>query len=318
MSNVNLQPSARTIYGTTVLHVPFPVQTVLVRDFSLQRAARFEKTKKTHKASNEQYHNENSEFRLIEKRTMKLHSLLLLLVTIVPTEAGPLCNRVLDRVMSGSERPIPFDCRCGLRIFRRIRFSCEATVCLDKVDGVLNSVFPIDLPINYEASTCLKPSFKGRVPKRMGGDIDAGGCTGKATMVVNVDPLVEQYGPDGSTRESLDLPETLDFKIPNACLDVTTDGRPGLRDPSLNLSGCSASIDGKSCPCNLCNGGSGIELGQECLDILSTIVPEELTNIDEFADIFNFNMGPVCIGGDNLFSGRGVVDIMLTPYLSEL
>lgn len=111
---------------------------------------------------------------------------------------------------------------------------------------------------------------------------------------------------------------TLDFIIPDTCLDVTTRDRPGLKNPSLNLSECSSTIGGTSCPCSICNEGSGIELGQECVTLLSEIVPTMLTDIQEFDELFTFSTDPICIGGDSLLNGRGVVDIMLAPYLSKL
>lgn len=246
---------------------------------------------------------------------------LLLLWATAPAYAGPLCNGLIDRVVSAANSPFPFQCECGLRIFRRVRFNCEATVCLNDVDGLVSGVLPFTLPILNRESVCLNPSFRGRFPKRGNGDIDVGGCTGGTTMRVDIDQMVQDHGPDGATAASLELDDEMDFNIPNACLDVTTNSRPGLGDPSISISGCSASIQGTACTCTVCGGGSGIEIGADCVDALfSTMIPPELSEHEnaEVRDLFTFSTDPICIGGSALFTGRGVVDVMLTPYLSQL
>ena len=248
---------------------------------------------------------------------------LLLLLTIAPTYGGPLCNGLIDRAIDAAAPPFPFECDCGLRILRRVRFNCNAEVCLNEFEGQFDDVLPIELPILYDESSCLEPTFKGRFPKRGNGDIDVGGCTGAATMVVDIDQLVKDATNDQDAQATdFDLDPKMDFNIPNTCLDVSTSSRPGLRDPSISISGCSATIGGKACTCTPCGAGSGIEIGADCVnELFSSMIPTELSENAEpqIAEKFTFDVTEgICIGGENLFTGRGVVDIMLTPYVSQL
>lgn len=119
-------------------------------------------------------------------------SSLLIWVFVAPTQASPLCNNLIDRVLTRVDRSFPFQCECGLRLFRRIRFNCDTRVCLDSADGLLDTVFPVTLPINNPETTCLTPSFKGRFPKLSERSIDVGGCTGSTTMEIDIDRLVKE------------------------------------------------------------------------------------------------------------------------------
>ncbi|GAX18421.1 hypothetical protein FisN_2Lh056 [Fistulifera solaris] len=254
---------------------------------------------------------------------MKLSlSSLLLLVSIAPAQAGPLCNGLMSQVITAIDPPFPFECDCGLRFIRRPLFDCATEVCISDVGGLFDGLLPVELPIIYEESTCLNPTFKGRFPKRANGDVEIGGCTGQALMVVDAEQLVDKVaGPEYSASD-VDLPPKLNFTIPNACLDVSSNSRPSLRDRTISVSGCTASIGGESCPCTPCGGGTGVEIGAECVTkIFNQMIPTELSQNEnqDVKDTFTFTAtDPICVSTENLRTGRGVVDVMLKPYLTQL
>ncbi|GAX24455.1 hypothetical protein FisN_2Hh056 [Fistulifera solaris] len=247
----------------------------------------------------------------------------LLFVSIAPTQAGPLCDGLMSQAITAIDPPFPFECECGLRLLRRPRFDCATEVCISDVDGLFGGLLPVELPIIYAESTCLNPTFKGRFPKRANGNVEIGGCTGQALMVVDAEQLVDAIDSSGQyDAADVDLPPKLDFNIPNSCLDVTSSSRPSLRDRTISVSGCSASIGGESCPCTPCGGGTGVEIGAECVTkLFNKMIPESLSTNEnqEIKDAFTFTASdPICVSTENLRTGRGVVDVMLKPYLTQL